>query len=118
MKRRAFFIVRGALISLGLDGEHSMKKVRAAVRSASMDLLSAPLEVNGDFGESARAQAAVVISHMREACLSGGYGCFPTISGSAARRRSDRRTSGYTENPKAAKVAPTWDAGAVFRRRR
>jgi hypothetical protein len=26
MKRRAFFIVCGALISLGLDSEHSMKK--------------------------------------------------------------------------------------------
>jgi hypothetical protein len=45
-----------------------MQKTTSA---AGVNLLSAPLEVSGDWGESPPAAAASVISHMREACLSG-----------------------------------------------
>jgi len=34
------------------------------------NLLSAPIQINGDWGESPPADAALAISHMREACLS------------------------------------------------
>jgi hypothetical protein len=37
---------------------------------ADVNLLSAPLELNGDWGDSPPAAAAAAISHMREACLS------------------------------------------------
>jgi hypothetical protein len=38
--------------------------------SSSANLLSGPLEINGDWGETPPADAALVIAHMREACLS------------------------------------------------
>ena len=70
-----------------------------------MNLLSAPLEVSGACGQSPPADAAVVISRMREACLSG----LRLLSDHQPDRlRVDYQASGpphiwlHTENPRAA----------------
>ena len=70
-----------------------------------MNLLSAPLEVSGAWGQSPPADAAVVISRMREACLSG----LRLLSDHQPDRlRVDYQASGpphiwlHTENPRAA----------------
>lgn len=67
-----------------------------------MNLLSAPLEVSGAWGQSPPADAAVVISRMREACLSG----LRLLSDHQPERlRVDYQASGpphiwlHTENP-------------------
>jgi hypothetical protein len=70
MKRRAFLNLCSGLVSL-LGAAGSMQRGQAAVSTAGVNLLSAPLDVNGDWGDSPRAEAALVISQMREACLSG-----------------------------------------------
>ncbi len=48
-----------------------MQNSNAAAPPARVNLLSAPLEVKGAWGGSSPDDAAVVISRMREACLSG-----------------------------------------------
>ena len=48
-----------------------MQKVRAAVPTSGVNLLSAPLEVNDPWSGSLPGAEALVISRMREACLSG-----------------------------------------------
>jgi len=67
-----------------------------------MTLLSVPLEVNGDWGESPCATAATVVAHMRDACLSG----LRLLSDHQPERlRVDNHRSGlphiwlHTENP-------------------
>ena len=57
--------------SLVLGSARSMQKGQAAVPPTGVNLLSAPLDVHGDWGGSLPGAAAAVISRMREACLSG-----------------------------------------------
>jgi hypothetical protein len=70
MNRRSFLKLSTGLSSI-LDTASSMRSSKAQISNPSVNLLSAPLEVAGDWGGSPRGDAAVVISRMREACLSG-----------------------------------------------
>jgi hypothetical protein len=70
MNRRAFLKLCGGLPSI-LGTASFMQNSSAQTSSPQVTLLSAPLEVGGDWGGSPRGDAAVVISRMREACLSG-----------------------------------------------
>ncbi len=63
MTRRTLLRLSGALVAL-LAGR---RDGRAEAPAAT--LLSAPLEVNGEWGGSPTASATLVISRMREACL-------------------------------------------------
>jgi hypothetical protein len=71
MKRRKFLNLCVAFGSLVLGSARSMQKGQAAMPPAGVNLLSAPLDVHGDWGGSLPGAAAAVISRMREACLSG-----------------------------------------------
>jgi hypothetical protein len=66
VKRRTFFWQSGALIACL---PYLINNGRA--QSRRMTLLSAPLELGGDWGGSPPNDARAVISRMREACLSG-----------------------------------------------
>ena len=73
--------------------------------AVSVDLLSAPIETNGDSGETIQSSAMIVTSAMRQACLSAEYRLLsehqPDLSASTITPR-DRRTSGCTGNRKTA----------------
>jgi hypothetical protein len=71
MKRRKFLNLCVAFGSLVLGSARSIQKGQAAMPLAGVNLLSAPLDVHGDWGGSLPGDAATVISRMREACLSG-----------------------------------------------
>jgi hypothetical protein len=71
MKRRTFLNLCVAFGSIVLGSTRPIQKGQAAVLSAGVNLLSAPLDVHGDWGGSLPGDAATVISRMREACLSG-----------------------------------------------
>jgi hypothetical protein len=71
MKRRQFLNLCVAFGSLVVGSARSMQKGHAAMPPAGVNLLSAPLDVHGDWGGSLPGAAAAVISRMREACLSG-----------------------------------------------
>ena len=71
MRRRTFLNLFGAFVSLVLDIAGSMQNSRAAVPLAGVNILTAPLDVKGTWGESLPGAAAVVVSRMREACLLG-----------------------------------------------
>jgi hypothetical protein len=68
MKRRSFVCQSGALI---VCLPYLIDDARAQPRFPLMTLLSAPLELGGEWGGSPRNDAFAVISRMREACLSG-----------------------------------------------
>jgi hypothetical protein len=68
MKRRSFLPLVGALY---LSFPRFMKNGHAQPRCQLMTLLSAPLELGGEWGGSLPQAAAVVISRMREVSLSG-----------------------------------------------
>ncbi len=68
MKRRTFFPLAGALI---LCSPRLIRGGHAQPTSPQMTLLSAPLELAGDWGASPPQAAAVVIARMREVSLSG-----------------------------------------------
>jgi hypothetical protein len=70
MNRRAFLKLAGGLSSI-FGAVSSMHSSEAQTSKPPVNLLSAPLEVAGDWGGSPRGDAAAVISRMREACLSG-----------------------------------------------
>jgi hypothetical protein len=63
--RRTFLNICGVLLSLGARG------ARAGAIGPVINLSSAPIEVIGIWGASPSNAAAVVISRMRQACLSG-----------------------------------------------
>src|SRR5580700_5927640 len=99
MKRRSFLWQGGALLAflpqLIDDG-------RAQSQSPQMTLLSAPLELGGDWGGSPPNDARAVIARMREVCLSG----VRLLSDrQPAKLRVDNQTSGpphiwlHDENP-------------------
>jgi hypothetical protein len=68
MKRRAFLWQCGALL---VSLSHRISDGRAQTQLPKMTLLSAPLELGGEWGGSPPNDALVVISRMREVCLSG-----------------------------------------------
>src|SRR5215831_3181896 len=68
MRRRAFLWHAGALIACY---SHLINGSRAQSLFPQMTLLSAPLELGGEWGGSPPNDAHVVISRMREVCLSG-----------------------------------------------
>ena len=68
MKRRTFLWQGGALM---VCLPRLIDDSRAQSRSAQMTLLSAPLELGGEWGGSPPHDALAVISRMREVCLSG-----------------------------------------------
>jgi hypothetical protein len=68
MKRRTFLWQSGALI---VCLPHLINDGRAQSRSPQVTLLSAPLELGGEWGGSPPNDALAVISRMREVCLSG-----------------------------------------------
>jgi hypothetical protein len=65
MKRRTFLNLCGTLLTLVLDA------ARAEAPPVGENLLSVPLDVSGTWGESSPNAATVVISRMRQGCLSG-----------------------------------------------
>ena len=65
LTRRRFI----GLAALALSGPALLRAARAAGQPASAPLLSAPLEMIGDWGESPPAAAAIVIARMREVSL-------------------------------------------------
>jgi hypothetical protein len=65
MRRRRFI----SLLGLGLVPWLTAARLRA--EAFDLTLLTAPVELGGDWGESARRDVAVVISRTRTACLSG-----------------------------------------------
>jgi hypothetical protein len=68
MKRRSFLWQSGALIAYLA---HPIHESRADSQLPHMTLLSAPLELGGEWGGSPRNDALAVISRMRQVCLSG-----------------------------------------------
>ena len=68
MKRRVF-LFQSAMVMAWLP--HLVEDVHAQSGSAQMTLLSAPLELGGEWGGSPPNDAFAVISRMREVCLSG-----------------------------------------------
>jgi hypothetical protein len=68
MKRRTFLNLCGIVAWLIVDTARSLRTGHAA---SGEDILLAPLEVKGTWGGSSPNDAAVVISRMRQACLSG-----------------------------------------------
>jgi hypothetical protein len=68
MKRRTFLNLCGMVIWSVIDTERSLRMSRAA---PGANLLLAPLQVEGTWGDSSPSDAAAVISRMRQACLSG-----------------------------------------------
>jgi len=102
MTRRKFFNLCGSLASFVLGTARSVQNSNAAAPPARVNLLSAPLEVKGAWGESSPNDAAVVISRMREACLSGVR---PLSDHQPDRLRVDDQASGpphlwlHEENP-------------------
>jgi hypothetical protein len=65
LTRRRFI----GLAALALSGPSLLREARAAGQPESGPLLSAPLELIGDWGESPPAAAAIVIARMREVSL-------------------------------------------------
>jgi hypothetical protein len=68
MERRTFLWQGGALIACL---PHLIAEGHAQSQSPQMTLLSAPLELGGEWGGSPPNDARAVISRMREVCLSG-----------------------------------------------
>jgi hypothetical protein len=68
MKRRTFLEFFGTSVLL-LTG--TVRSQRTSLAAPGGNLLSAPLEVQGTWGNSSPNDAVVVISRMRQACLSG-----------------------------------------------
>ena len=98
MNRRAVLKLCGGLSSI-LATATFMQNSSAQTSSPQVTLLSAPLEVAGDWGGSSRGDAAVVISRMREAACRA-CGCFLTINQityASTIRRQGRPISGYTK---------------------
>jgi hypothetical protein len=71
MKRRTFLSLAGAVVSSISIPMRLTQKSRAAETTTAVDLLSAPLEVTGVWGGSQPTAASIVLSRMRQACLSG-----------------------------------------------
>src|SRR5580700_2088341 len=99
MTRRTFLWGGGALIACL---SHLMDDSMAQPQATPMTLLSAPLELGGEWGGSPPNDARAVISRMREACLSG----VRLLSDrQPAKLRVDNQTSGpphiwlHDENP-------------------
>src|SRR5436190_17304831 len=67
--RRNLLLVAGVLPVMNAPRRRT--KARAQPASAKVDLLSAPLELGGEWGGSPEGAAAVVIGRMREVCLTG-----------------------------------------------
>jgi hypothetical protein len=70
MKRRTFITLCGAAVSLIAGAAVSLRTGRAAPPPLGGNLLSAPLEVKGTWGDSSPIDATAVISRVRRACLS------------------------------------------------
>jgi hypothetical protein len=68
MRRRTFLSTSGAFVAYL---PRLVNDSRAQPRFLKMTLLSAPLELAGDWGSSAPNDVLAVISRMREVCLSG-----------------------------------------------
>jgi hypothetical protein len=67
--RRNLLLAAGVL--LVMNAPRRGTSARAQPASAKVDLLSAPLELGGEWGGSPEGAAAVVIGRMREVCLTG-----------------------------------------------
>ena len=111
MKRRIFLWQSGVLM-VCLPG--LINDVRAQSKSPQVTLLSAPLELGGEWGGSPPNDALAVISRMREVCLSG----VRLLSDrQPAKLRVDEHTSGppaiwlHDENPDTAWIIV--DIGAL-----
>jgi hypothetical protein len=111
MKRRTFLWQSGALI---VCLPHLINDGRAQAQSPQVTLLSAPLELGGEWGGSPPNDALAVISRMREVCLSG----VRLLSDrQPAKLRVDEHTSGlphiwlHDENPDTAWIVV--DIGAL-----
>ena len=67
--RRNLLVAAGILLAMNAPPRRS--GARAQPASAKVDLLSAPLELTGEWEGSPQGAAAVVVERMREACIAG-----------------------------------------------